>query len=71
MNTVMPDMGWDLIDLKDYRSHFWHSNFSHENRTPLQLYTSLGRSFGCNFCMINIVNRTSHDNDITSVDSRV
>ena len=71
MNTVMPGYAWDLIDLKDYRSHFWHSNFSHENRTPFAaLYTSLGCSFGCNFCMINIVNRTSHDNDITSVDSR-
>ena len=71
MDELMPGYAWDLIDLKKYRAHFWHSNFSHENRTPFAaLYTSLGCSFGCNFCMINIVNRTSHNKDITSVDSK-
>ena len=71
MNTMMPGYAWDLIDLKKYRAHFWHSNFSHENRTPFAaIYTSLGCSFACNFCMINIVNRTSHGNDVTSADSK-
>lgn len=76
MDTVMPGYAWDLLPkdkylLDKYRSHFWHSNFSHEGRTPFAaIYTSLGCQFGCNFCMINIVNRTSHEEGVTSQDSR-
>jgi anaerobic magnesium-protoporphyrin IX monomethyl ester cyclase len=72
----MPGYAWDLLPkdkylLDKYRSHFWHSNFSHEGRTPFAaVYTSLGCQFGCNFCMINIVNRTSHEEGVTSQDSR-
>lgn len=76
MDRVMPGYAWDLLPkdkylLDKYRSHYWHSNFLDEGRTPFAaLYTSLGCSFGCNFCMINIVNRTSYAQDITSTDSR-
>ncbi len=76
MDTMMPGYAWDLLPkdnylLDKYRSHFWHSNFSHENRTPFAaIYTSLGCSFSCNFCMINVINRTSHDEDTVSSDSR-
>lgn len=77
MDTILPGYAWDLLPkenypLDKYRSHFWHSNFLHEGRTPFaSIYTSLGCSFGCNFCMINIVNRASHALDTVSSDSRV
>jgi anaerobic magnesium-protoporphyrin IX monomethyl ester cyclase len=76
MDRIMPGYAWDLLPkekylLDKYRSHFWHSNFSHENRTPFAaIYTSLGCQFGCNFCMINVVNRTDYNKMITSQDSR-
>ena len=75
MDSMMPGYAWDLLPKKNrpldmYRAHFWHSNFLHENRTPFAaIYTSLGCQFSCNFCMINIVNRTSHDDNISSADS--
>ncbi len=51
--------------------HFWHTNFLEENRTPFAaIYSSLGCRFACNFCMINIVNRVSNENNITSEDSK-
>ena len=76
MDIMMPGYAWDLLPknnktLDKYRAHFWHANFLHENRTPFAaIYTSLGCQFACNFCMINIVNRTSHNDNITSVNSR-
>jgi anaerobic magnesium-protoporphyrin IX monomethyl ester cyclase len=76
MDNMMPGYAWDLLPkdnylLDKYRAHFWHTNFSHEGRTPFAaIYTSLGCSFGCNFCMINIVNRTSQDSNTVSSDSR-
>lgn len=76
MDTVMPGYAWDLLPkdnylLDKYRAHYWHTNFLEEGRTPFAaIYTSLGCSFGCNFCMINIVNRTSYEKDIVSSDSR-
>ncbi len=75
MDIVMPGYAWDLLPkdkylLDKYRSHFWHSNFSHNDRTPFAaIYTSLGCQFKCNFCMINIVNRTNYGDDISSQDS--
>ena len=76
MDIMMPGYAWDLLPknnktLDKYKAHFWHANFLHENRTPFAaIYTSLGCQFACNFCMINIVNRTSHGDNITSADSR-
>jgi len=76
MDLVMPGYAWDLLPknnklLDKYRAHFWHTNFSYENRTPFAaIYTSLGCSFGCSFCMINVVNRTSQNKDIVSSDSK-
>ncbi len=75
MDRVMPGYAWDLLPRKNalldtYRAHYWHSNFLDEGRTPFAaIYTSLGCTFSCNFCMINIVNRTSHDVNATSQDS--
>ena len=76
MDAYMPGYAWDLLPKKEkpldlYRSHFWHTNFLHEERTPFAaIYTSLGCQFGCNFCMINIVNRTSYDEGATAADFR-
>ena len=76
MDTLMPGYAWDLLPKRSvaldlYRAHFWHTNFLHEERTPFAaIYTSLGCQFGCNFCMINIVNRTSYETDSTAADSR-
>ena len=76
MDTIIPGYAWDLLPknklvLDKYRAHFWHTNFLHENRTPFAaIYTSLGCQFGCNFCMINIVNRTSHEDRISAADSK-
>tara|TARA_Y100000590_G_scaffold377367_1_gene443564 strand:+ start:1 stop:1254 length:1254 start_codon:yes stop_codon:yes gene_type:complete len=76
MDKIMPGYAWDLLPKKNnkldlYRAHFWHSNFLHENRTPFAaIYTSLGCQFACNFCMINIVNRTQHDENISAANSK-
>jgi radical SAM superfamily enzyme YgiQ (UPF0313 family) len=71
----MPGYAWDLLPtngkmLDKYRAHYWHNYFKDEGRTPFAaISTSLGCSFGCSFCMINIVNRTSFDPAVAS-DSR-
>jgi radical SAM superfamily enzyme YgiQ (UPF0313 family) len=76
MDRVMPGYAWDLLPkrtnlLDKYRAHYWHTNFLDEGRTPFAaISTSLGCSFGCNFCMINIVNRTSYEQGVVSADSR-
>jgi anaerobic magnesium-protoporphyrin IX monomethyl ester cyclase len=76
MDRVMPGYAWDLLPkdkalLDKYRAHYWHSYFKDEGRTPFAaISTSLGCSFGCNFCMINIVNRTSYQNGAVSSDTR-
>jgi len=73
MDRVMPGYAWDLLPggFNKYRAHYWHTNFLDEGRTPFAaISTSLGCSFGCNFCMINIVNRTSYTQGTVSADSR-
>jgi anaerobic magnesium-protoporphyrin IX monomethyl ester cyclase len=73
----LPGYAWDLLPydkkpLDLYRAHFWHAEFSHDRRTPFAaLYTSLGCSFKCDFCMINILNRTDHSDGIVSTDSNI
>lgn len=76
MDEDLPGYAWDLLPYREkpldlYRAHFWHAEFSHEKRTPFAaIYTSLGCSFGCDFCMINIVNRVDNSNGISAADSR-
>ena len=76
LDIEMPGYAWDLLPfnikpLDLYRSHFWHSNYNHELRTPFAaIYTSLGCSFQCSFCMINIVNRTSYKENTHAGNSR-
>lgn len=76
MDEDLPGYAWDLLPYKEkpldlYRAHFWHAEFSHEKRTPFAaIYTSLGCSFGCDFCMINIVNRVDSGDEINASHSR-
>ena len=59
----LPGIAYDLMpSLDKYRTSSWHSNFIEEDRTPFaSIYTSLGCIFKCEFCMINIINRTDND----------
>jgi anaerobic magnesium-protoporphyrin IX monomethyl ester cyclase len=75
MDQDLPGYAWDLLPYKNtpldlYRAHFWHAEFNHDLRTPFAaIYTSLGCKFKCDFCMINIVNRVSNDENISSANS--
>lgn len=76
MDIDMPGYAWDLLPYKTkpldlYRAHFWHAGFDHERRTPFAaIYTSLGCSFGCDFCMINIINRFDNGDHVNASHSR-
>jgi len=76
MDEDLPGYAWDLLPFREkpldlYRAHFWHAGFDHANRTPFAaIYTSLGCKFGCDFCMINIVNRRDNSDGISAADSR-
>ena len=67
MDTDLPGYAWDLLPYKKkpldlYRAPMWHAEYDFEKRTPYaSLQTSLGCQFGCNFCMINIINRDDND----------
>ncbi len=77
MDQDLPGYAWDLLPYKNkpfdlYRAHFWHANFDKNRRTPFAaIYTSLGCRFGCDFCMINILNRKDNADGISSADSRI
>jgi radical SAM superfamily enzyme YgiQ (UPF0313 family) len=76
MDIDMPGYAWDLLPYREkpldlYRAHFWHAEFDHGKRTPFAaIYTSLGCNFACDFCMINIVNRSSNDEGVDASHSR-
>ena len=67
MDIDLPGYAWDLLPYKTkpldlYRAPMWHAEYNFEKRTPYaSLQTSLGCQFGCNFCMINILNRDDND----------
>jgi len=52
---------WDLVDLTRYRCHTWHNNFGPDRSPFASIYTSLGCKFKCDFCMINMVNKSRPD----------
>ena len=76
MDHDLPGYAWDLLPYREkpldlYRAHFWHAEFDHGKRTPFAaIYTSLGCNFGCDFCMINIVNRIDNGDQINAAHSR-
>jgi radical SAM superfamily enzyme YgiQ (UPF0313 family) len=77
LDVDLPGYAWDLLPfdktpLDLYRSHVWHGDFNENIRTPYAaIYTSLGCIYGCEFCMINILNRTDNSDGVNSADSRV
>jgi len=77
LNTELPGYSWDLLPKKKkildlYRAHYWHTFFSEKDRTPfVSVYSSLGCRFGCNFCMINIVNRNNTNLNSSASDFRI
>ncbi len=76
MDIDMPGYAWDLLPYRSrpldlYRAHFWHAEFDHDKRTPFAaIYTSLGCTFACDFCMINIVNRADNGGGVDASHSR-
>ena len=57
------------IKLLIYIKHYWHTYFTDEDRTFAAVYSSLG--VNCNFCMINILNRTNIDDNSVSSDFNI
>jgi anaerobic magnesium-protoporphyrin IX monomethyl ester cyclase len=54
LDEEMPEMAWDLLPIKSYRTANWHSWTNGNEKQPFaSLYTSLGCPFKCSFCMIN------------------
>ena len=66
MDVDLPGYAWDLLPYKNkpfdlYRSPLWHAEYNENYRTPYAaIQTSLGCMFGCEFCMINIINRNDN-----------
>ena len=75
MDHDLPGYAWDLLPYKNkpfdlYKAHFWHAEFNENYKTPFAaLYTSLGCIKKCSFCMINILNRTNLDDNISAANS--
>lgn len=67
MDIDLPGYAWDLLPYKKnpldlYRAPMWHAEYDQAKRSPYAaIQTSLGCQFGCDFCMINIVNRNNED----------
>ena len=63
----LPGYAWDLLPFKKkpfdlYRSPLWHAEYDEKFRSPYAaIQTSLGCMFGCDFCMINIINRNDNE----------
>jgi len=77
MDLDLPGYAWDLLPYLEhpldlYRSHVWHANSNEQKRTPYAaIYTSLGCIYGCEFCMINNLNRADNSVHVSSRDSRL
>ena len=67
MDIDLPGYAWDLLPMKVkpldlYRAPMWHAEYDQDKRSPYAaIQTSLGCQFGCDFCMINILNRNDED----------
>jgi radical SAM superfamily enzyme YgiQ (UPF0313 family) len=67
MDIDLPGYAWDLLPSKEkpldlYRAPMWHAEYDQDKRSPYAaIQTSLGCQFGCEFCMINIINRNDEE----------
>ena len=67
MDIDLPGYAWDLLPIKEkpldlYRAPMWHAEYDQAKRSPYAaIQTSLGCQFGCDFCMINIINRNDEE----------
>jgi radical SAM superfamily enzyme YgiQ (UPF0313 family) len=67
MDIDLPGYAWDLLPYKEtpldlYRAPMWHAEYDENKRSPYAaIQTSLGCQFGCDFCMINILNRNDNE----------
>ena len=67
MDIDLPGYAWDLLPMKEkpldlYRAPMWHAEYNQDKRSPYAaIQTSLGCQFGCEFCMINILNRNDEE----------
>jgi anaerobic magnesium-protoporphyrin IX monomethyl ester cyclase len=54
LDEEMPTLAWDLLPMDKYRAHTWHRGWKNHdvNDKYASIYTTLGCSFKCNFCMI-------------------
>ena len=70
LHVDLPGVAYDLMPSFDkYRTSSWHANYDDSQRSPFaSIYTSLGCIFQCEFCMINIINRTDNDSNKASAD---
>ena len=70
LHIDLPGVAYDLMpSLDNYRTSSWHANYHDADRSPFaSIYTSLGCIFQCEFCMINIINRTDNDPNKASAD---
>lgn len=54
LDSQVPGVAWDLLDMQRYRAHNWHCFGFVDDRSPYaSIYTTLGCSFKCTFCCIN------------------
>jgi len=53
LDGEMPEPAWDLLPMREYRAHNWHSFSNGSIRTPFAAtYSSLGCPYHCEFCCI-------------------
>ncbi len=69
----LPGMSWEsLPSLDKYRTAGWHSWPNNSVKQPFaSIYTNLGCKYRCEFCMINIINRTDPTYGVSSKDSNI
>jgi anaerobic magnesium-protoporphyrin IX monomethyl ester cyclase len=67
MDIDLPGYAWDILPFKEkpldlYKAPMWHAEYDQAKRSPYAaIQTSLGCQFGCDFCMINIINRDDNE----------
>jgi anaerobic magnesium-protoporphyrin IX monomethyl ester cyclase len=73
LDSVLPGPAWELLpSFNKYRTAGWHSWSNNSEKSPFAaLYTSLGCPYKCSFCMINIINRTNNNENISSQNSNI